>query len=71
MNNAAYPRMVLGAFSNRELSELEIREMELYFRAPCFEGDTLTLCRRTTDTGYEIGVFLPDGKTVLLGKISG
>ena len=71
MNNAAYPRMVLGAFSNRELEELKIREMELYFRAPCYEGDTLTLCRRPTDTGWELGAFLPDGKTVLLGKISG
>ena len=71
MNNAAYPRMVMGAFTNRELSAREIRDVELNFRAPCYEGDTLTLCRRATETGWEVGAFLPDGKAVLLGRMGG
>ena len=69
MNNAAYPRMVIGAFSNAELAALDIRDMELHFRASCYEGDVLTLRRRAVDRGYEFGAFLPDGKTVLLGSI--
>lgn len=71
MNNAAYPRMALGAFTIAELRELQIRELEFSYRNPCFEGDALTLLRRRTDEGWELGAFAADGKTVLLGRIAG
>ena len=69
MNNAAYPRMLLGAFSSRELEERRIREMELCFRAPCYEGEELTLRRRAIDGGLEAAAFRPDGKAALLARL--
>lgn len=71
MNNAAYPRMVLGAFSNQELRETEIKEMEFAYRTPCFEGELLRLYRRRTPEGWEIGIFNPEGKLAALGRITG
>ena len=69
MNNAAYPRMLLGAFSGRELRDMELREMELCFRVPCYEGEELTLRRRTIDGGLEAAAFRPDGKAALLARL--
>ena len=71
MNNAAYPRMVLGAFSNAELRDMDIREMDFAYRNPCYEGDELRLCRRRIESGWELGAFNREGKTVLLGRIGG
>ena len=69
MNNAAYVRAVIGAFTAEQLRALRIREMEVCFRAPCYEGEELTIrCRETAD-GAELGVIRPDGRTALLAAI--
>ena len=70
MNNSAYARMVLDALPLAEQRERPIRELELCYRAPCYEGDELALFRRETEDGWEMGAFLPDGKTVLLARAS-
>jgi len=69
MNNAAYPRMLLGAFSSKELEALKIREMELCYRAPCYEGETLTLLARRTEEGFDLTALRPDGKAALLCRV--
>ena len=69
MNNTMYPRMVLDFIPAREQAERPVREMELCYRSPCYEGDTLTLYRRKTEDGAEIAAFLPDGRTALLVKM--
>lgn len=69
MNNAAYVHAIFGAFSCRELSELSVREMDVLFRSPCYEGDILSIRRRETPDGPEIGVLRPDGSTAVAAKI--
>lgn len=69
MNNAAYVRALMGTFSSEERRALDIREMEVCFRAPCYEGETLSVRRRRTGAGTEIAMFRPEGKPALLARI--
>ena len=69
MNNAAYLRMLLGSFSTEERKAMTIRELEVCFRAPCFEGEKLTLRRRRSGGGWEAAALRPDGKAALLAVI--
>lgn len=66
MNNAAYIRALMGAFSSAEQKALGINEMDVCFRAPCFENDVLSIMRRRTDSGLELGMVKPDGKAAAL-----
>lgn len=70
MNNAAYVRAIAGAFSSKDWSDLRIREMEVAFRSPCFEGETLEIHRRHADGGTEIRLSR-EGKTIALARIVG
>ncbi len=56
MNNAAYPRAVLGAFSCREIDELDPKGIEVLFKRPCFEGDRLVFRKKETDEAVDIRV---------------
>ncbi len=69
MNNAAYVRAIAGAFSSEEWKNMNIRELEVNFRSPCFEGETLRLQRRKTDDGLELKLSR-DGKTIALMRIA-
>lgn len=60
MNNAAYIRSVFSLFSCKQLEEINITDIEIAFRSPCFEGDKLAVKYRKTETGYDIGVFRED-----------
>lgn len=66
MNNAAYVRAVIGAFTTGQLREMNISEMEVNFRAPCYEGDVLEIRARKTEQGLEVGAIRADGKAALL-----
>ena len=68
MNNAAYVRVIAGAFSSAQWQALNVREMEVAFRSPCFEGDTLDIQRRDSDAGTDIRL-ARDGKTIVLARI--
>lgn len=70
MNNVAYVRAVLGAFSTREVEDMDISEMEIAYRLQCFEGENLTLRKRTAENGMEIGVIKQDGKTAAVVRIT-
>ena len=69
MNNAAYVHAIFGAFSCEELANMSIREVDVLFRAPCYEGDVLSIRRRETPDGPEIGVLRADGSTAVAAKI--
>ena len=69
MNNAAYPRVMLGGLSTAELSAHPVREMEVIFRSPSYEGEALTLCRRETEGGLELALLHADGKAAALSRI--
>lgn len=66
MNNVAYLRMLMDSFSVAEQEGMSIREMEILFCMPCFEGETLDVMRRRTECGYEFGVRRPDGRYAAL-----
>lgn len=70
MNNTMYPRMVLDLIPVEEQRRRPLGEMELCYRTPCYEGDTLTLYRRETPEGAELAAFLPEGKPALLVKMT-
>ena len=69
MNNAAYVHAIFGAFSCREMADMPIREVDILFRSPCYEGDLLSICRRDVSDGMEIGVLQQDGSTAAAAKI--
>ncbi|MBQ1343002.1 MAG: hypothetical protein IIY40_02435, partial [Firmicutes bacterium] len=65
---AAYLRALLGCFSAAEVKEMDIREIDLVFRAPCFEGDELELRQRRTEQGLDLA-FLREGKPAFLARL--
>lgn len=69
MNNAAYPRALLGAFSNRELEEMNIRTIDLVFRAPCFEGELLEFYKKEQDGVLDIRLARGED-TILLARLT-
>ena len=69
MNNVAYIRALLSGFSNRELRKLNIARMDAVFRSPCFEGETLTLQQRPSETGLHLRIAKADGTTALLAAV--
>ena len=69
MNNALYIRAFFGALSCEELRGMSIREVDVMFRSPSFEGEVLTICRRKTEEGFEIGVLHADGKAAAVARV--
>jgi acyl-ACP thioesterase len=68
MNNAAYVRALLGAFSTEALHAMPIGKMDVVFRSPCYEGDQLEFQKRAAETGLDLRI-LKDGATALLARI--
>ena len=68
MNNVAYVRALAGAFSTREWEELNVQDLEIHFKAPCYEGQTIEMQRRERDGGLDIRMSV-EGKTVILARI--
>lgn len=69
LNNSVYVRIIFGMFTCAELEKMNITGMEIAFRSPCYEGDRLTVKRRNTEDGCEIGIFREDGTVATLAKI--
>ncbi len=68
MNNVAYVRCLAGAFSTAEWDALDVKEMEVHFKAPCFEGEELALQKRERNGALEIRMSA-GGRTVILASI--
>lgn len=66
MNNVMYVRELLNLFSTPELEEMNIREMEVCYRASCYEGDVLTPRYRRTEDGIDVGILRPDSRAAVL-----
>ena len=69
MNNVAYLRAFLGLVSVEEQKTMPQAGVEIVFRAPCFEGDVLTVRRRVTETGWELAALRPDGTPAVFLKL--
>ena len=62
MNNVAYIRAVLSAFPYEEMDRMDISEIEIAYKAQCFEGELLSIRKIQTDEKtMEIGVLKADG----------
>ena len=70
MNNAAYVRALLGAISCTELETLNITDAEVVFKHPCYEGDLLSICRRSFDGGFDMAMLLPDGTAAAVARFT-
>ena len=68
MNNAAYVRAIAGLFDSSAWQGMDIHEMEVAFRAPCFEGNVLRAQKRVRDGATEVRLSC-EGKTVVLARI--
>ena len=68
MNNVAYVRALAGAFSTEEWKKLDVQDLEIHFKASCYEGQTIELQRRERDGGLDIRMSVA-GKTVILARI--
>lgn len=69
MNNVAYVRALAGAFSCKEWQGMNIRELEIAYRASCHEGDTLVWQKSADGDTVSLRAALPDGKTIALARI--
>ncbi|MBQ3952032.1 MAG: hypothetical protein II668_05670 [Oscillospiraceae bacterium] len=69
MNNTAYVHALMGLFNTYEISHLDIYEIEVAFRSPTFEGQTIKYRRRYSDGFIDIGGFVED-KIVFLARIT-
>ncbi len=69
MNNAAYVRALAGLFPSGEWNGMHIRDMDVLFRSPCYEGNVLNFYRQQTTDGLAVQASLPDGREILLALI--
>lgn len=69
MNNAAYIRALAGEFSCERWQKMAVSELEIAYRAPCYEGDTLVWQKRDAEGETHLRAALPDGRTIALARI--
>ena len=70
MNNAAYVKMIFGAFSTKELENMDIKEIDVLFKSQSFEGETLKICKREFESGFDIGVLHADGSIAVNARFT-
>ena len=69
MHNAFYPRALFGAFSTEDVRAMDISEIDISFRAPCFEGETLAFYKKENGGALDLRAARGD-ETVLLVRIA-
>lgn len=70
MNNVAYVRAIVNAFSVKEWKKLDVRQMDVIFRASAHEGDVLRLQKRRSGNVMDLRGALPDGGTSVLARLT-
>ena len=69
MNNVAYVRAIINAFSVKEWKRMDVRQMDVIFRASAHEGDVLRFQKRQDGDVLDIRGSLPNGKTIVLCRM--
>lgn len=69
MNNVAYIRAFFSAFSCKEIEEMDLTSLEIIYRIQCFEGEVLSIRKRTSEDGMELGAVKEDGKCAAYLKL--
>lgn len=70
MNNVAYVRAIVNAFSVKEWQKLDVKQMDVIFRASAHEGDTLSFQKRRDGNALDIVGRLPGGETSVLARLT-
>ena len=70
MNNVNYLRALFGLFSRKELEQMNVHEIECYYKAPCFEGDLLLWYKENSNAGLEVSAKLEDGKEIFFARLN-
>ncbi len=70
MNNVAYVRAVLGAFTTKEIDQMHICEIDVSYRVQCFEGENLSLRIKRLENYIEIGVIKEDSSTACIVRFT-
>lgn len=55
-NNVKYCAMLLDSFSVKELEEMNINELEIYYEAESHEGDVLRIYRKAAGNGWQLAI---------------
>jgi len=69
MNNVAYVRAIIDAFSMKAWGAMNVRQMDVIFLSSAHEGDTLDLCQRRDGDALDIRGTLPDGRVSVLARL--
>ncbi|MBQ8110964.1 MAG: acyl-[Clostridia bacterium] len=70
MNNVAYVRAIVNAFSIKEWKKLDVQQMDVIFRSSAHEGDVLRFRKRRQGNVMDICGSLPDGTTSVLARLT-
>lgn len=70
MNNVAYIRMVLSAFTCNELDNMNITEIEIAYKSQCYEGEMLSVRKIQTENDIQIGILKEDNTCAAVMKIN-
>ena len=69
MNNVAYVRAIVNAFSTKEWKKLDVKQFDIIFRSSAHEGDVLRFYQRRQGSVLDIKGCLPDGATSVLAQL--
>lgn len=69
MNNAVYLRAFFGMLSCEEIEKLNIKEIEITYKTPCFEGETLTVRKIDGDGCFYLAMLHKDGSIASIIKL--
>jgi len=70
MNNVAYVRAIMNAFSTRDWHRMDVRQMDVIFRASAHEGDVLRFQSRRAGNVLDLRGALPGGETSVLARLT-
>ena len=69
MNNVAYVRAIVNTFPVARWEAMDVREMDIIFRASAHEGDVLRFQSRRDGSLLDVRGSLPDGSTSVLARL--
>ncbi|MBQ8203341.1 MAG: hypothetical protein IJZ75_03575 [Clostridia bacterium] len=70
MNNAAYARAFISLFTCEEINKMNIKEVEITYKAPCFEGENLTVKRIDTEDAIYLAMLHNDSSLASAIKLT-
>ena len=70
MNNVAYVRASVNAFSVKEWLKMDVRRFDIIFRASAREGQVLSFQKRRVGDTLDIRGSLPGGQTSMMARLA-